>query len=270
MISVPSQVPQKILDYVKEKRFLTTEDLTLSFGFRRATAHNYLSRLKKMGIISRIGYGKYRVGKYVPPSTMMTQKVAIVVNAIKEKMPYAELTAWSTENLARFSHYAIGKDVIFIETHKGTSMKIRDILLENGIRSLVGPSRREMGNIFSLLDEPLVIFQRKETYATETQGGSRSPFLERMLVDLYFYITRLDFPYPLDEYGRVLHNALRTCTLNTDMLRKYASRRGLREEVSILLSMMKNRYPDLRIPELEEGLPETEAILDEIVKGASS
>ncbi len=115
-----------------------------------------------------------------------------------------------------------------------------------------------------------MIFQRKEAYATVTQNRVRIPLPERMVVDLYFYITRLGFPHPPDEFGRILYNILKTKPLNVDMLRKYASRRGLREDISNLLFRMRGRYPELEIPELEEGVSDTEAIMEEIVMGASS
>ncbi len=266
---MPSDVPEKVLDYVRDKKFITVNSLIERFDFKRATAYNYLSRLKKKGIVSRVGYGRYKIGEYKPISPAMVPRVNRIVDTIREKMPFAEFTAWSTENLASFSHYAIGKDVIFIDADRRVSGKIREILLENNIRSLLEPSRGELSEVFTLLEEPLVIFQRKEAYATAMQNRVRIPLPERMIVDLYFYITRLGFPYPPDEFGRILYNILKTETMNIDMLRKYASRRGLREEISGLLSRMKDRYPELEIPELEEETPEIEAIIQEIVVGAS-
>jgi len=184
-------------------------------------------------------------------------------------MPFVEFTVWSTETLAPFSHYAIGRDVVFLEADKGTSKKIRDALLENNIRSLTEPSKEQLSDVFSLLEEPVVVFRRKETYATRMDNRVRLATLERMLVDLYFYITRLEFPYPPDEYGRLVYNVFKTRTLNVDMLRKYASRRGVRGEMDLLLSKMRDRYPDLEIPELEEKVQGIEAILEEMVGGAS-
>jgi len=66
---------KKVLKYVEEKRSVTVEDLMNRFGFKRTTAYNYFSRLRKMGIVSRIGYGRYQIGEYKPPSLAMTPKV---------------------------------------------------------------------------------------------------------------------------------------------------------------------------------------------------
>ncbi|MEE8167705.1 MAG: DUF6577 family protein [Candidatus Hydrothermarchaeales archaeon] len=266
---MPLEVPQMVLDYVEGKNFVTVEDLLERFGFKRVTAYNYLSRLKKKGIVSRVGYGRYRVGTYKPTPSSMVTRVKRIVDIVREKMPFIEFSIWSIGNLAEFSHYAIGKDVAFIEADKRTSRKIRDVLLEKNIHSLVEPSRGELGDIFSLLEEPLIIFQRREAYATIKKDRVRIPLLERMMVDLYFYITRLGFPYPPDEYGRMFYNILKARTLNFDMLRKYASRRSVREEMTSLLSRMREKYPELSIPELGERALEVETILEEIVRGAS-
>ncbi len=143
--------------------------------------------------------------------------------------------------------------------------------MENNIRSLVEPSKRRMSDIFSLLEEPVIVFpivfQRKDAYATFTQNNLRFPQPEKMIVDLYFYITRLDFPYPPDEYGRVLYYILKNKNLNFDRLKRYASRRGLNEEFANLLSKMKDKYPELKIPRLKKA-SEIEDTLNEIVEGA--
>lgn len=166
----------------------------------------YLSRLRKEGIITRVGYGRYRLGDY-------------------ERIPL------------------------------GTSPKVKQIT--NLIK--VEPSKKRMSDIFDLLEEPVVIFQRKDSYATFTQNNIRFPQPEKIIIDLYFYITRLGFPYPPDEYGRVLYYILKNKNLNFDRLKRYASRRGLNEKFSNLLSRMKDKYPELR----EEGL-------DPLFKGGSA
>ncbi len=285
---MPLEVPQKVIDYVGKKKFATVDDLVERFGFTRLTAQNYLSRLKKRGIVSRVGYGRYRFeaqplspglsvaesDRYLfedyrsaPPS--LVERVKSIVDVIRARMPFVEFSVWSTENLAEFSHYAIGKDVVFIEAERGVSKKIREVLLEKNIRSLIEPSGGELMDIFIQMEAPLVIFRRKETYATIKKEGVRIPLLERMMVDLYFYITRLEFPFPRDEYGRMLYNVLKAGRLNFDTLMRYASRRAVREEMSILLSMMRRRYPELPLPEVGAAASGIEATLEEMVKGAS-
>jgi DNA-binding transcriptional ArsR family regulator len=264
-----SGVPKDVLSYVKGKKFVTVGDLMERFGYKRATAYSYLSRLRKDGIVSRVGYGRYLVGEFKPRSFVVTPRVSRIVNVIRKKMPFVEFTIWSTENLAPFSHYAVGRDVVFLEADRRTSKKIREVLLEDGIRSLTEPSRGQLNDVFSLLEEPVVIFQRKEAYATRMENRVRLPSLERMLVDLYFYITRFGFPYPPGEYGRLLYNVLKSVTLNIDMLKRYASRRGVREEISLLLSGMRDRYPELDIPEPGERPPEADEMLAEMVRGAA-
>lgn len=262
-----SNIPQKVLDYIEKKESVTTEELTERFGFKRITAYNYLSRLRKEGFLTRVGHGRYRLGNYERISLDTSPRVKQITNLIKERMPFIEFTIWSTEDLATSSHYAMGKNVVFIEANKRVSQKIKDVILENNIRSLVEPSKKRMSDIFYLLEEPVVIFQRKDSYATFTQNNIRFPQPEKMIIDLYFYITRLDFPYPPDEYGRVLYYILKNKNLNFDRLKRYASRRGLNEEFSNLLSRMKDKYPELNIPRLKKA-SEIEATLNEIVEGA--
>jgi hypothetical protein len=261
-----AKVPRKVAGFVEKKRYITVDEIVDRFGYKRTTAYAYLSRLEKEGILTRIGYGRYKVGRATLAEPRLTPRMKSIGRLIREKIPFGDFVIWDMENLAEFSHYAIGRNVVFIEAGGDLVSKIGDALLEQGIRPMIEPTKEELGKLFTYFEEPVLILKRREVYATERVDNLLVPRFERMLVDLYFLITRMGFPFPPDELGRILYNVLRDRALNLDRLKKYASRRGLKEEISLLLRRLREEYPELDIP-IEEGRG-TEKMIEEIVKGA--
>ncbi len=262
------EVPEKVIEYVNSREYIRVDDLEERFAFKKSTSYSYLSRLEKRGVISRIGYGRYKVGKVEHIEVSIMPRTRKIVEIIRKKMPFAEFVIWSTENLSDFTHYTIGKNIVFIEAEHRLTGKIKDALLDHDVRAIVEPTKVELKEVFTYFNEPVLILKRREKYATQKIDGILVPQIERMLVDLYFLITRKKLPFPPDELGRILYNILYDRTLNLERLKRYASRRLLTEEISVLLSRFKREYPDLDIPFLEEKLETKEKVIDEIVKGA--
>ncbi len=262
------EVPGKIAKYLSSTSYVSVEDLVERFGYKKTTAYAYLSRLSKKGKVSRVGCGKYRVGKIQVAEPPLPPRVKEVANVILKKMPFSEFVVWGTENLADFSHYVVGRDVVFVEAKNQLVPKIVDTLLEGGVKAIVEPSKEEFKNLFTYFDRPVVVFKRREKYAAVKKSNLLLPRLERTLVDQYYCITRRGFPFPLDEFGRIFYNVLRDRVLNIDMLKKYASRRGLRDEMSALIVRFKEEYPELEMwPQGEKGA--SADLIEEIVKGAT-
>ena len=97
-----SKVPKKVQNYIINSKFVTVKDIKKRFDFTDTTAHNYLSRLNKDGVITRVGYGRYRIGAYRPVLLTMTPQVEQIVSIIKKKMPYVDLMDAHLEDYAKY------------------------------------------------------------------------------------------------------------------------------------------------------------------------
>lgn len=242
-------VPRSILEYVNSKNEITIDDLVENFKIQKISARNYLSRMEREGLIVRVGYGKYERDATTYPSSFISERAKSINEIIRKKMPLADFVIWNTENLSFFTHYNIGKDLTIIEGDKNTIYVIRDVLLENGIKAIVNPLKKEMNESIWYFENPVLLFTRKENYATVLVDNNRVPTIERMITDLYFLITRKELSFPLSEFGKILINVLSKTTLNFDKLNRYAERRNLNAEISLILYELKYKYPDIKIPE---------------------
>ncbi|MHA1758681.1 MAG: DUF6577 family protein, partial [Promethearchaeota archaeon] len=94
-IIIPEKIKEDILNSVK---IITINNLINKFNIKRITATNYLSRLEKDGLITRIGRGIYLPLQKSKLKPEIDPKIEEINNIIKENSPYLEFIIWSIFN----------------------------------------------------------------------------------------------------------------------------------------------------------------------------
>ena len=107
-------VPDKVLEYLREKQTASIADVSEEFDVSEVTAMNYLSRLTGLGLANRVGYGKYEYGRSEDSSLVITPGVQRVIDLV-ERFGEKNILVWSINMLSNYAHYAIGKDLFFVE-----------------------------------------------------------------------------------------------------------------------------------------------------------
>jgi hypothetical protein len=236
-----SSVPQKVLNYVKGKQVISSKEIAQTFGLTLITAKNYLSRLAQSGEIKSIGRGFYQVGK--GEGVIMRQSAALtkVAKELRAAFPMAEFTVWSLQMLSDYSHYMIGKDLMFIETSKMLSASIRDVLISKGYRVVLQPEKRDFQEFVYYSEVPIFILERKELYGLMKFEGNLIPTPERIWADIYYLSTRKGFVFDPFELGLIFAAMVDRGGINFDRLLRYSGRRGIFREVLVFLyELMKS------------------------------
>lgn len=252
-------VPEPIIEYVNNKGVVNagqmSEDLQISIG----SARNYLSRLKRENKVIRTGTGVYKVA--ISDNRLeVPMNVELVRGLIKERYPSVDLVIWSLGMLANYAHYEVGKDLIVIEAEKAVAYRIRDVLLSFGYNALLNPDKKaymEYANYDYVLIE-----ERKERFGV--RGDFPEP--ERLIVDVYFAVTRKMLNFSAYELGIILGNALRVGDIDLRRLLTYSSRRGIRTEMTIIMYevMKQNGNSTDFFFKKQSG-----SVINEIIQGAT-
>ncbi len=236
-----SLVPSKIVDYVRTKQVVSISDIVQTFGLAEITAVNYLSRLATLGEIKSIGRGLYQVGKGEFVTLRPSVALASIVKELRGSFPMAEFAAWSLQMLSDYSHYMIGKDLMFIETSKMLSASMRDMLVSKGYRVVLQPEKRDFREFAYYPQVPIFILERKELYGLTEFEGYLIPTPERIWADIYYFSTRKDFVFDPFELGLIFAAMVDRGGINFDRLLRYSSRRGIYREVLVFLyELMKS------------------------------
>ncbi|WGM90374.1 MAG: hypothetical protein NUK63_04425 [Candidatus Bathyarchaeum tardum] len=265
-----SSVPKKAIEYVTNHDNVSIDNLVSDLKISRVTAKNYLSRMAKMGIIMNVGRGIYRKGQTPPEIPILPSDVYDLTTQLKNRFPMANPVYWSLSMFSDYSHYAIGKDAIFIETTKILSKSIRDAIPSNTYKVVLRPLVRDFQEYAENNRKTIFILERKELYGLIMAKGPIIPTLERMWVDLFYFITRKKFSFSSYELGIIFGNLLKNGKINFNRLTRYASRRGLAKEIIIFLYVLKekSRFGTLIPDSVLFGKTEAYKTLIELTNGA--
>jgi hypothetical protein len=260
-----ASVPSKVIEYISKRNTLNQDDLADDLKITRITAKNYLSRLQNMNMIKRVGRGLYQVGGGKTAETETNPKTQKLAEMLRSRYPFADLAIWSLSMLSDYTHYAIGKDLMFVEADENTSESIKDYLRLNGYNPVLKPEKKDYREYASIPGEPVFILERGERY--EVQGQTPSP--EKVWLDVYYLVTKKGLSFSPGELGVIFANMLRGEGVNFNRLRRYAHRRGVGNEVIVFLCGLRRVLPN-QIPEGALGeAGGTLKLIEEMVEAAS-
>lgn len=260
----PGSVPSGVLEYVSKREFVSLDDMVNDLKVSRVTAKNYLSRLENLDAVKRVGSGLYQVGGGETAKVELNSGTRKLSQTLRDRFQFADLVIWSLSMLSDYSHYAIGRDLTFVETEKTLSESIRDYLREQGYNPILRPEKRDYREYAGIKGELVFILERGERYAVR----GVNPFPERVWLDVYYMVTRKGLGFSPGELGVIFVNMLRREGVNFNRLRRYAQRRGVEREVVVFLCGLRRFIPRL-LPEgaLGEGAG-TLQVIDEMVEAA--
>ena len=260
-------VPEKIIEYIQTKELVSIEDVAQEHQISKTTAMNYLSRLSNLGIVNRVGYGLYQYGAPGKISISITPETKNIINLL-EKFGEKNLRIWSLSMLSNYSHYTIGKDLIFIETNTTLKRSIRDMLIQNNYQAIIDPTKRDFKDYSLTNKEPVFILERKEKYGLSSDDP-RIPTPERMWIDLYYYVTRKELSFSPYELGTILGNMIESNVISYDRMLYYSNRRKIRDEVVIILyEILKKVDKETSLNVIFKGKGTVEKV-NEIIEGVS-
>lgn len=270
-------VPPKIENYVQTKQVISTKELAQTFNITETTAMNYLSRLAKTGQIKNISKGTYQTKNNKQQTTNkpppLPQDLQNIVNQINTAMPMTKITTWSLQMISNYTHYMIGKDLMFIETTKTLSNSIRDLLLSKDYRVVLSPQKRDYQEYNLYPQTPIFIIERKETYGLTQQNNYFTPMLERLWIDIYYYSTRKGLTFDSFELGLIFAAMVEQGAINFDRLLRYATRRGCFNEILLFLHELKKQNTKLNQILNKNSLfgrQEIFKVIDAMVEGAKT
>jgi len=263
-----SSVPQRVIDYIAKRETVSIEETMQDLNVSRTTAKNYLSRLSKINTVKRIGRGLYQVEKGATATVKFSPELSRLAQDLRQRFPLAHFVIWSINMLADYAHYAIGKDLIVLETDKMLSASIRDALIEKGYHAVLRPENRDFREFAYYNEKTILVVERSEKYGLFSQDETSIPTPERIWLDTYYFITRKELSFSPSELGLIFANMLQRDGVNFNRLLRYARRRNLHYEIIIFLYNLKQSSL-LPIPDnVLAGRKEALKTLREMVEGA--
>ena len=196
----------------------------------KSTLRWRIYKLLNDGVLKRVGRGKYKFVTEIIYQPDVPKSVRIIYDKIKKNFPYANICGWHTNYLNEFTIHQPGKHSIIIEAEKDTVESVFNFVKEQYKEAFLNPTKDVYHRYISGKQESIVILNLISEAPTQDIDGINTVTIEKILVDL-FSDNSLFSTFQGNEMRYIFTNAMEKYTLNMSTLKRYAYRRGKKEEI---------------------------------------
>ncbi len=197
---------------------------------KQTTINWRIYKLIDLGILKRVGRGKYSLGEQKIFTPEITSDIESIYSMVGKQFPYLEKSIWTTKWLNQWMLHIPNTHLIILEVEKEAEENVfyhlkesrKNVFLytEEGIINKYADDDTDIVIIKNLItDSPLQNIKTVEV-----------PTIEKIVVDL-IVDTELYSAYQGRDLDSIIENAVEYYTINNDKLLRYANRRRKKDIV---------------------------------------
>lgn len=204
-----------------------------------AVVKSTVSRLVKKRKIARIGRGIYCLSGKNVFSPVPGILAVNLYKQLQSSFPFVKLCVYEGQWIAPLLHHLASNQMLYIEAEKDATETVYHFLQNQNLKLPVyyEPDIVIMDRYVNM-NEPGIIMKSLISEAPTIEAGDiRISSLEKLLVDIYadpdfFYLQGGEYFYIMDNAQSLYH-------INQSTLLRYASRRGIKEELEKIIASTK-------------------------------
>lgn len=217
---------KEILDFYRLKEPL----------IKKTTVQWRVTRLLELGIIQRIGRGKYKVGKYKKFEPYSTKQIMKAHHYLTTQFPDAKYCIWSTEWLKDYLP-ELDVKVIFIEGIGKYPSSFFFHLWEQKYCTVYYELPTRVSKMYY---KNIIIIRKMISGSPLVESGEITyPHLEKIIVDLYCGLNSI-YPYDKPTFQQLFKKLHKDFSINESKLLRYADRRKKKETFAKYLKKLKH------------------------------
>jgi len=191
--------------------------------------------LIQMGILKRVGIGKFNLSADNIYSPEISEKIITLNTELKLQFPFLNFCLWETSLLNEFMIHQPGKFFLIVEAEKSSTEAVFYYLKENSYPVFHEPNEEIINKYFPEDTEPIVIKSLVSEAPVQNIKGVNTVTIEKMLVDVFS-----DDIIFTAQHGSELVNIFKSAfdkyTVNENRMLRYADRRRQKENLDNFLN----------------------------------
>lgn len=198
-----------------------------------------MSRLVKERKIARIGRGIYCLSGKNLFSPVPSALAIKLYKQIQSSYPFVKLCIYEGQWIAPLLHHLASNQILYIEAEKHASETVYHFLQSQNLTMPVyyEPDTVIMDRYVDMNEPGIIVKPLISEAPTIKTDDIRISSLEKLLVDIYadpdfFYLQGGEYFYIMDNAQSLYH-------VNQSTLLRYASRRGIKEELEKIIASTK-------------------------------
>jgi hypothetical protein len=196
-------------------------------------------KLVQLGVLNRIGRGKFAVGKKRIYTPEISLKIKSIYTKIKKNFPYLRMCIWNTSSLNEFMIHQPGRFYVIIEVDKDAAQSVFYYLKENKFSVFIDPTQDLFEKYIPDEKESLIVKPLVTEAPLNVINRVYTATIEKMLVDI-FCDDVIFAAQQGSEMRTIYQEAFYKYAVNESSIMRYADRRGKKESLREYLSTISN------------------------------
>lgn len=195
--------------------------------------------LVQTGILSRVGRGKFILGKnknYIPE---ISSKMKSVYTKIKKEFPFLKICIWRTSAFNEFMLHQPGRFYLLIEVEKEAVQSVFYFLRESKYPVFIEPTSNLLEKYMPADKEALIVMPLVSEAPINNIKGINTASLEKILVDAFCDEVVFSAQQGT-EMRTIFKEALSKYSVNQNRMIRYADRRRKKESLKQYLNSVTN------------------------------
>jgi hypothetical protein len=227
----------------KDVKSLNTNDIVKFYriyetNIKINTINWRIYALVQMGVLSRIGRGKFSLGSSKIFKPEINSKLKAINSMLKKEYPYLEICLWNTSSFNEFMVHQPGRFYILIEVEKDATQPVFFFLKDVKHSVFLDPSKDLIEKYLPDEKETLIVKSLVTEAPTQIIEGLNTTTLEKMLVDVFCDDIILSAQQG-SEMRAIFQEAMSKYTVNENRMIRYANRRRKKESFMNYLSSFR-------------------------------
>lgn len=223
----------KVKDHFKDNPVFETRDIFAFYkeedkSVKQTTINWRVYTLIQMGILQRIGRGKFALGEgrnYIPE---ISPKMKSVFTKIKREYPYLNVCIWHTSLLNEFMLHQPSRFYYLVEVDKEATNSVFYFLRESKIAAFLEPTKEILEQYTPNEKDVFIVKSLVSEAPLVNVKGVNTASIEKMLVDIF--CDEVTFSAQQGSEMRTIFNeAFGKYTINHSKMLRYADRRRKKE-----------------------------------------
>ena len=237
---------EKLKLFFNKNDNFTTQDI---WNFYKKFEHNIkhttinwrIYTLTQMGVITRIGRGKYTFKTKTDFIPEISRRIKLFNNKLKKKFPFLTICLWNSSLINEFSIHQANKSFLLIEVDRETTQSIFYFLKGKNYKVFLEPSIDTMEKYVSDEENAIIVKSLISEAPIQKIKDLNTVTLEKLLVDVFCDKT-IFLAYQGNEMKTIFTTVFKKYIVNENKLLRYANRRGRKEEIWNYLKQINGNY----------------------------
>lgn len=239
-IEKPALHINKLKEYFKENSTFNTKDIEQFYhsfepGIASTTVNWRIYALVQSGIISRIGRGKFTIGKGRIFLPQPSAKLKILSRDLQKQFPYMQTCIWNTSVLNELMLHQPGRFYTMIEVDKETTQSVFYFLKETKKNIFLEPNAEILSLYASAEKDTIIINSLVSEAPVQMLQGVLTTTIEKLLVDVFCDDVLFAAQHG-SEMETIFKEAFEKYTINENKMLRYADRRRKKKAFSNYLN----------------------------------